>query len=180
MKNKTILLKTQETLLIREAEESDAADLIAYMKIVADETPFLSFPAAEFTKTVEEEAEILREHHERDNHIFMIGFIGGEIVSVLNVWASHKSRLRHIGEFGITVKEAHWGKGIGKAMLTHAIDWVKRSGVIRKFNLHVIVTNRKAVRLYEQLGFEHEGEIRRSMCVDGEFYDCFTMGMLID
>ena len=38
----------------------------------------------------------------------------------------------------------------------------------------------RAIGLYEALGFEIEGRIRREIRVDDEYHDSFTMGRLID
>jgi len=41
---KTVQLKNREQILMREAEKPDAAAMIEYVKVVADETDFLTFP----------------------------------------------------------------------------------------------------------------------------------------
>lgn len=175
-----ICLKKGEILLVRSAEKKDAATLIKYVKGVAGETDFLTFGKGEFKKTVKEEEQIIEEHRKAPNRIFIIAELEGKIAGLLNVNASEKPRLRHIGDFGITVRKDHWGKGIGTSLIKIMLDWAKASGVIRKINLNVIVNNKTAIKLYEKFGFKKEGLIKRDSYINRKFYDAYAMGLLID
>lgn len=63
----------------------------------------------------------------------------------------------------VAVREEDQGKGIGYEMLQELIEIGKNEG-LSQYTLEVRVSNKKAIRLYEKLGFEEEG-IRK------EFYD---------
>jgi len=173
-------LKNQQPLLIREAEKADASEMIKYIHQIAAETDFLSFGEGEFNVTIQEEERIIARHHQAINCLFILAILNGEIVGMLNVKASGKPRMRHIGEFGISVLKNHWGKGIGTALIRSMMDWAKATGVIRKLNLKVQTSNHTAIQLYKKLGFVKEGLIRRDSCIRGVFYDTYAMGMLID
>lgn len=177
---KQISIKTGETLTIREAIPKDAAAIIAYAKTVGDETNFLTFSADDFTISLEDEQQIIEAHRRAANQLFIVGLLDGAVISVLNVKASSKPRLAHYGEFGIGVVKAHWGKGVGGAMIEYMIAWARESGIIRKIQLRVLESNVKAIQLYTKLGFEVEGKIRRDLQLDGVFYDAFSMGLVID
>ena len=173
-------LPTDESLTLREAEEVDASKLIQYVQTVAGETDFLTFGTGEFLKTLEEEKEIIRAHREAPNRIFLIAEINGDIGGVINVNANAKPRMRHAGEFGITVRKAHWGKGVGSILIKGMLDWARSTGFMRKINLLVHVDNEQAIALYKKFGFEMEGRLRRDTYVDGEFHDSYLMGILLD
>lgn len=177
---KTHPLKTGEVLTIREATAEDAARMIRYVKTVGEETDFLTFSGSEFDLSVEAEAKFIESHRNSENQLFIIGELDGEVVSLLNLSASQKPRLAHYGEIGISVLKAHWGKGIGRAMMAYTIAWAKETGIIRKLNLKVLTGNTSAIRLYQKLGFEMEGTIRRDFYLDGQFQDAYCMGLLID
>jgi len=177
---KTLSLKTGEALTIREATAEDAARMIRYVKMVGDETNFLTFSGSEFDLSVEAEAAFIASHRTSQNQLFIIGELDGEIVSLLNLSASHKPRLAHYGEIGVSVLRAHWGKGIGRAMMEYMIAWAKETGIIRKINLKVLRENTSAVQLYKKLGFEWEGTLRRDFYLDGQFQDAYCMGLLVD
>ena len=177
---KTIILKNGELLTIREAKENDAQAIIEFVKAVGDESDNLTFSGSEFNKTIEEEKAILRDHAEQENQIFVIAFINDELVGQMNAHASSKPRLRHACEFGISTRKHHWGKGIATEVLTYLIAWAKDNPVIRKVNLRANVSNKKAIALYERMGFEHEGCHKRDFFLDGEFQDAVSMGLIVD
>ncbi len=177
---RSLVLPSGEQLLIRQAERLDAAAMIEYVRCVAGETEFLSFGREEWRKTVAEEEAIIQKHADAPNQLFLLALIEAEIVGMLNVTGSPKKRLQHNGEFGLTVKKAFWGKGIGRALMDSLLDWARANPIIRKINLMVMVENERAVRMYRRYGFEVEGRIRRDLNLNGRFHDGYWMGLLID
>ena len=178
--NHSISLSSGEIARIREAVQSDAASLITYVNQVGGESDFLTFGGGEFSKTLEEESAIIEEHRIALNRVFLIAEVKGEIAGILNVNAGAKSRLQHIGTFGITVQKKYWGEGIGSLLMEAMIDWAKANPIIRKINLEVLTDNPSAIALYKKFGFEIEGTIRRSLFLNGKFSDSYAMGLLID
>lgn len=173
-------LRSGESLVIREAEESDAAAIIAFIKAVGDETDYLTFSGDQFNLTIAEECEIIKTHRQASNRIFVIGLLDDLIVGQLNVVASPKPRLQHIGEFGISTRKTHWGKGVATAILQYMLDWAHTNPVIRKINLKANANNTKAIALYQRMGFALEGRHPRDFFIHGAFQDSISMGMLID
>ena len=171
---------SQLNFTIQEAQKKDAPALINYVKRVADETNFLTFDSSEFNKTIEEEAQIIESHRLAKNQLFILAKLDHQIIGMLNVNANRKKRLAHIGEFGVSVLQAYWNKGVGGSLVDYMIDWAIKSGVIRKLNLTVSADNESAIQLYKNKGFEMEGRISRDIQLDGVFYDTFKMGLLID
>ena len=51
------------------------------------------------------------------------------------------------------------GRGNGRALLEALLGWADARGLVR-VALEVVETNTRAIRLYESLGFEHEGRLR--------------------
>ena len=165
---------------IRKALKEDASALIDYVKIVADETEFLTFDSSEFTKTIEEEERIIEEHNSANNQIFSLAKVDNKIVGILKIQSSKKKRLEHAGELGISVLKEYWSKGIGSALMTHNINWAKETGILKKLNLIVSINNKKAIGLYMKNGFIIEGMIKRDMKLNNSFQDAYQMGLLID
>jgi len=177
---KHLKTKSGEILIIREAIASDAAALIEYVNGVAGETDFLTVSDGDFKISVEDEEEIIKDYNNAKNKIFLIAELNGDMVGLLNVSASDKSRLKHCGDLGISVKKDHWGKGIGSSLMEAMLQWSRDTGIIRKINLNVQVDNELAISLYKKFGFEKEGLIKRDAYTDGQFHDSYFMGILID
>jgi len=172
-----IKLKSDSILKVRLAQPSDAEPIIDYVKAVGDESDFLTFSGSEFNKTIEEEQAIIQDHIDTINKIFILGEIDGEIVSILNAGGKQKPRLRHVVEFGISVRREHWGKGIGGHMIKYLLEWGRANTVVKKINLMVVEHNLGALHLYEKIGFVREGRLRKDFFEGGKYYDGIAMGI---
>ena len=177
---RTLLLRDGRTVLIRRAEPEDAAAILAYLARVGGESINLTFGAEGPGITEEEEREYLTRVAASDNSLAIVAVLGDEIVGSLTFDGGRRPRLRHGGEFGISVLQAYAGQGLGRALLEHLIAWAERGGVVRKINLKVRADNLPAIRLYERMGFVHEGRTTRDTLIDGRFSDCLMMGRDVD
>lgn len=165
---------------IRRGEPGDAAAFLAYLRKMGGETEFVTFGPEGINLTEEEEAAYIAKTNASDNAIFLLAVADGEIVGGLTFNGGTRARLRHTGEFGVSVLREWWGRGVAGALITEMLRWARRSGVVRKINLRVRADNRRAIRLYERLGFVHEGRVTRDIQIDGHFYDNLAMGIEID
>ena len=173
---RTFTLKNGASLVIREAEPTDAKKLLDFINRVAGETDYLGFGAGEFELTEAEEAEFLESCQAADNQIYLVALIEDELVGTLHFAGGGRPRVRHVGEFGMSVFKAYWGQGVGSLLLDTLLTWARQTGVVTKVNLRVRSDNRRAVALYERKGFIVEGRLTKEMFVDGRYYDLLAMG----
>ena len=172
-------LKNGLPLLIREAEAEDAGALIIHVNSVGGESDYLTLGPGEFELTEREEAEFLRACRVSENQVYLLALVGDEIVGTLNFSAGHRSRVRHSGELGMSVRKAYWGLGVGSSLLDTLLDWARQTGTIKKINLRVRADNHRAILLYERKGFVREGIIRKEILLDGAYYDLEWMGLVL-
>jgi RimJ/RimL family protein N-acetyltransferase len=84
-------------------------------------------------------------------------------------------------QLGLSIyKQDDWGHGYGREMIVLALRYA-----FNELNLHrVWLTtpgfNERAMKLYERLGFRHEGRGREHILLDGTRWDVVYMGMLRD
>lgn len=178
--NKMHKLKNDKTVVIRRSKPEDAEKIIELVNKVAGETDYLTFGQGGFCISVEEEKKIIKNSLEINNQLFVVAEIDGKIVGNLTFIGGKRERIAHVGEFGVGLLKEYWGWGIGKALIDYLIQWAKETGVVRKINLRVREDNTRAINLYENMGFEKEGILKRDMYVKGKFYDSICMGMCID
>lgn len=176
---KDIIVKNKK-VIIREADNKDAKELIEYLNVIGGESDFLTFGTGEFNKSVEQEQDFIENVLENENALFIIAEVNGKIVGNLNFSGGPRKRTEHSGEFGVSVLKEYWGVGIGKELIEYLINWSKDSGIIRKINLRARTDNTRGIHLYKKLGFLEEGIIKRDFLINGEFYDSLQMGLLID
>lgn len=178
--DRTVVLRDGRSVRIRRAEPDDAAAVLAYLARVGAESINLTFGAEGPGIGESEERDYLTRVAAADNSLAILAVAGDEIVGSLTFDGGRRPRLRHAGEFGISVLQAYAGLGLGRALLEYLIAWAERSGVVRKINLKVRVDNAAAIRLYEQMGWVHEGRTTRDTLIDGQFNDCLLMGRTVD
>ena len=78
----------------------------------------------------------------------------------------------------MTVLKKYWGEGIGGKLINHTIEYCKLNS-IKKIELEVRIDNERAIKLYKKFGFEIEGEIKKSVYLNGNYYNCYFMGLLL-
>jgi len=179
MNRYTRTLSDGRSLLIREAQPGDAPSLLHHIANVGGESEFLAFGPGEFTPTVEEEEAILASFRDTHNQVYLIGLIDDGIVGHLSFSAGRRPRVRHSGEFSMSVRKTFWGLGIGSHLIDTMIDWAKRNGIVKKINLRVRTDNHRAIALYLHKGFVVEGTITREIFHKGMFRDHYAMGLAI-
>ena len=177
MEPSTHKLRNGLELVIREATGEDARSVLEYVKQICGETDFLRFGPGEFGLDEQHQRKFWEESGKTKNKLFILGLINGDIVSALNFAGGQLPRVRHTGEFGLTVQGRHWGAGIGALMIDALVSWAKETHIIKKINLRVRTDNKPAIRLYARKGFVKEGTIRKEFLIDGKFYDAFWMGL---
>lgn len=177
---KKVSLSDGRQLIIRDAVCSDAAAMHKLFNETSKESDNLPFGEGEFGKSVEDVEKHIEGCIKKDNAIYIVAEVDNEIIGYLSFEGGWRKRSRHVGEFGIAIRKAFWGLGIGSLLIQYLIDWAKQSKTITKINLTVVCDNTSAVKLYEKLGFKHEGRITRASIIDGVYRDIFYMGMQVD
>ena len=81
----------------------------------------------------------------------------GTVVGSAGIEAVGKQyKVRHRAEFGISVRKAFWGLGLGRALTQACIQCAKKAGY-EQLELNVVAGNHRALSLYRSLGFVEYG-----------------------
>ncbi|MDW3196548.1 MAG: GNAT family N-acetyltransferase [Cytophagales bacterium] len=87
---------------------------------------------------------------------------------------------RHVANvFGLYVQSSHREKGIGKLLMSAAIEKLTAIGTIRKIKLAVNAELTATINLYEQFGFQRVGMLNQELRYNDRFYDELIMEKLI-
>ena len=83
-----------------------------------------------------------------------------------------------LGEIEIWVAPEYQGKGIARESSEMIVDYG-----FNQLNFHKIIarlhsSNRASKNIWEKLGFQKEGEMKKALIMDGEWVDALTYGML--
>lgn len=165
---------------IREASPTDAANLVAYLKALMAE-PGINIPLTpDEVVTVEQERAILEDFERSERALMLVALAEGQLVGELSIKAiSPRKSIRHVASLGMSVKAEWRRQGVGRELLAAALEWAPSAG-IKRVELWVYARNEPAIKLYESLGFVHEGR-RRGFIREGDAYlDDLLMARWLD
>jgi len=103
---------------------------------------------------------------------------GGGIAGHLFLEPLPLASCRHVAQITVVVHPGHVGKGNGRRLMEHAIDWARRAG-IEKIELRVRSTNPRAIALYGALGFVREGVLRKRIKLGTKYADDICMALFL-
>ena len=78
----------------------------------------------------------------------------------------------------VAIAPAFRGRGLAKPMLRLIMAEAFAIPAIERLELYAIAYNTPAIRIYESLGFVHEGEARAAILIGKERFGNLTMSML--
>lgn len=155
---------------IRSANPGGVPAILAIHRSVVEEGAYTLAEPDEFTRTEEHERNAIVEHAEAPGALLMVAETAGQVVGWVQFHNGNRRRTAHSGMLSMMVDERWRGKGVGEALLRALIDWAEESALIEKLTLAIFSTNRRAIRLYEKLGFQVEGCCPRDMMLAGGTY----------
>jgi len=88
--------------------------------------------------------------------VHIIAVVSGEVIGWCDIVPHSFEGMQHVGRLGMGVRKDHRSKGVGRELLSIAVQKAF-AGALERIELEVFASNRSAVRLYETFGFECEG-----------------------
>lgn len=113
-----------------------------------------------------------------DNIRTLVAVIEGRVVGHVSLFLQPRFRFRHAGMIGLAVHPEHQGQGVGTRLMTAIIREADQWLDLKKLELEVHSDNVNAIRMYENLGFEIEGERRAHVFKHGKYMGVTIMSRL--
>jgi RimJ/RimL family protein N-acetyltransferase len=163
-------------LQIRAATIDDAPDLAVYAaRLFSEALPgIFERPAP----TLEDEREFMKPYLDSANSVLFVAQLDGEVVGLLDFRGEALREQAHCGVFGVSVAREHRGGGIGTALIEALFAWAPAHG-IRRIEALAWENNPRALALYERLGFEREGRLRKAVIRNDEPIDVLVLARLL-
>ena len=161
---------------IRAIDPSDAEATIALRLALAKESEFLSEPV-DIRTDLGEQVKFLTSKLSSPVDLYIVAELEGRVVGMASLDGSTQSRFAHGATLGLGVRRDYWRRGLGKALVSTLLDWADSRGLVR-IALEVVETNIGAIRLYEALGFEHEGRLRHRRKHGSTYLDNHAMARI--
>lgn len=176
-----ITLHDGRNCIFRSPSPADAKVMIEYLKMVSEESYFMTRYPEEITVTVEDEIKYLEDSLKSNMEFSIAAFVQGELAgnaSIKPLSSHYKSA--HRGGFGIAIKQKYWNLGIGNLLIQECLNQAVKAGY-EQIELGVFADNDKALKLYKKYGFEVWGRtVNAYRLKDGTYRDEFCMGKLMN
>lgn len=168
--------KNGNEFILRNAELSDASDLIKYLKVTTEETPYLIREPEEVSLTEEQEQRFLQSKLDAERELMLVAVVDGKHAGNCSLMSvGGYNRYRHRCDVAIALYQEYCGRGIGKVMLETILEVAKKLGY-EQAELEVIADNEPAIALYEKLGFIKYGTFPDNVKYkDGNYADAYWM-----
>ena len=162
-------------ITVRRAEPPDADQLVRLAAAIGRE-PGEWLLTTETWRTAADERRYLKAvRRHADAAVFIaVDDEQDTVVGRLSVARDPHPASTHVADLGLMVAAEYRRQGIGRTLLTTAVEWASSAG-IRKLELHVFPWNEPAIRLYESFGFDREGMRRAHYSRDGADVDAILM-----
>jgi Acetyltransferases, including N-acetylases of ribosomal proteins len=114
----------------------------------------------------------IHDSHERRFVIEENGKFAG-IVELMDINYIHRNC-----EIQIIIISKFRGQGLAQKSLMYGVDYAFDMLNMNKVYLYVDIDNAPAVHIYEKCGFQNEGCLRDQFYSNGNYHDCYFMGLL--
>ena len=152
-----ITLKNGNEAWLRNGAAPDGSAVFEIFNATHAETDYLLSYPDENSFDPEQEAHFLEEKTKSPNEIEIIAFIDGKIAGMAGIGAvGTKYKVKHRAEFGISILKEYWGLGLGRALTEACIQCARDAGYVQ-MELNVVSENKRAISLYQNLGFAEFG-----------------------
>ena len=153
----TVTLKNGRICRLRNGTASDGQALLDEFNLAHEQTDYLLTYPGEHSYTAQQEADFLQAKTDSADEIELLAELDGKIVGCAGInCVGRKEKIRHRAAFGISVDQAYWGLGIGRALTEACIECANNAGYTQ-LELEVVAENKSALALYESLGFVEYG-----------------------
>ena len=111
-----------------------------------------------------------------DDGCFLVATEGEQVIGHAYLARMGMQAVGHIYRLTTVVHPGHTGQGVGRQLLQALHTWAEANPQCRKIELLVRAGNTPAVRLYEAMGYRHEGRlVQRVLDAQGAFHDDLAM-----
>ena len=110
---------------------------------------------------------------EKDKMVAVVAEVDGRLVGSCEI-TPKRGYLSHLGSLGISLLAGYRELGIGQEMVLEAEKQAKRLGV-EVVDLEVFEANKRAIHVYEKVGYKITGRIPDAVKWEGAYMDALIM-----
>ena len=111
---------------------------------------------------------------ERNEIVYVTAVVEGKVIANSEVSVRLGGYENHVGTIGIAIKKGYRDIGIGTEMMKTLINQGEKMG-LKILTLSAFANNKRAIHLYEKLGFRRTGAIPNKFYKRGKYIDEIIM-----
>lgn len=173
-------LKNGSSIVIREATNEDAMELIALVKDYIEDSNTIPYAKDEFNPSLEFELSWIKGLNEDKNSLSLLAIHNDTIIGNISVNGTIRKMMVHTAGIGLGISSEWRNKGLGNELLSAAIEWAKNHSQLEVLWLETYTINLTGIALYKKLGFEIDGTRKQFFKSEsGEYFDNLMMSLKI-
>jgi len=165
-------------MIIRSISLEDAEPYLAMLKQLDRETDMMMYEPEERSGTFCEMTRLIQDAESAGSLILVVED-ENRLVGFLSAERGFANRIRHSAYIVVGILASHRGKGLGKRLFQELDHWAAKNQ-IGKLELTVLAHNQAGIRLYTSMGFKIEGTKKKSLFINGQYYDELYMGKIMN
>jgi RimJ/RimL family protein N-acetyltransferase len=175
---RSFIARNRQKVVLRTPKWEDLGDLLALVNSLVDEKAEVA-RTEKFSR--EEEIDWLSKalsRLEKDETLYIVAEVGGEVVAVseINKRAGYE---KHVGVIGIAIKSDFRDLGIGTEMMKTLVEQAREMS-LKVLTLTTFASNKRAIRVYEKVGFVQTGTVPKKHFKEGKYIDEIIMTRLLE
>jgi len=155
----THFTKDGKEIIIREANEDDALNLIELKLSYIKDTTSIPLYEFEYTNDIQTEKDLINKLLSEKNSLLLVAEHGNKLIGNIDLHGNQRKKLFHTAMIGMGIAYDWQDKKIGTLLMDGIMQWALHKSSLRIIWLEVYSTNKGGVKLYEKFGFEQCGII---------------------
>jgi len=156
----THFTKDGKEIIIREANEDDALNLIELKRSYIKDTTSIPIYEFEYTNDIQTEKNLINKYLSETNSLLLVAEHRNKFIGNIDLSGNQRKKLFHTGMIGMGIAYDWQNKKIGSLLMEGIVKWATDKSSLRIIWLEVYSTNKGGMKLYEKFGFEQCGLIK--------------------
>jgi len=170
--------KDRRKVILRTPKWEDLDDFLELINSLVDERADILR-----TERVSREEEIdflsrVLSRLEKDEMFYLIAEVDGKVVAVSEI-SKRSGYEKHVGVIGIAIRNGFRDSGIGTEMMKTLLEQAQKMG-LKVLTLTAFATNKRAIHVYEKVGFMQTGTIPKKHFKEGKYIDEIILTKLLE
>lgn len=175
---RSFIAKDSREVVLRTPKWEDLDDFLELINSLVDEKAEIAR-----TEKVSREEEIdwlskVLSRLEKDETFYLVAEVSGKVVAVSEI-GRRSGYEKHVGVIGIAIRSEFRDLGIGTEMIKTLVKQAQEMD-LKVLTLTAFASNKRAIRVYEKVGFVQTGRVPKKHFKEGKYIDEIIMTKLLE